>query len=442
MPANIAAQGGEGQINLFEIQSNYKHPTLDLAGGIVELSYYESILENEVSAYATFVDTGHRNGEGYSVIEDKGVNLTTGEVINLKITDGYGTTLSFLDKKHLKVRIPEGISGTTNKLIFNIGLFTDESVNNQLTENRVKRKYDGKISDTVTKILKEVLKTPKNLYIDETLNNLSVLPTNTKPFYQCTWLAPRSIPVLPNSKGNLAGFFFYETYDGFMFKSIDKLFQQTPKRRLIFNNLIELTTPSGYDAKILEPPFFSSSLDLKTILETGSHLKTTLKTFNTYESAFRKNEFDSINQFNSDTMGGKEKPLIATDLDLQNKSSRISIKFDDQGFMTEGKDLNSQLQKSTFVNYNNDEILRQSYVRYNNLFSIKMSIVIPGDFTLRAGDLVHCDVPEISGNTSKYVSQKVSGIYMIVDLCHRITKTGCYTRLNLVRESIGRKPFK
>ena len=45
MPANIAAQGGQSQVNLFEIESNYDKPKLDLAGGIIELNYYESILD-------------------------------------------------------------------------------------------------------------------------------------------------------------------------------------------------------------------------------------------------------------------------------------------------------------------------------------------------------------------------------------------------------------
>jgi hypothetical protein len=441
MPANIAAQGGQAQINLFEIESNYDRPTLDLSGGIIELNYYESILENHISAIATLADTGYRKGDGSAIVEEEGIKLTTGEKISLKFTDGYDTTLSFLGDKQLRVRDPQDISGTTNKLTFNLPIFTKESIDNELVQNRVIARYDGKISDTVEKILKEVLKTPKILDIDTTLNNLSVLPTNTKPFYQCTWLGPRSVPDIENAKGNLAGFFFYETYDGFKFKSIDKLFEQKPKRKLIFNNLIEASPPPGYDAKILEQPYFQSSFDLKNILKTGSQLKSKLKGTNSYESAYRENEFDSKNQFNVTNNGGKEQAVIAKDLNLQEYATRISYKWDDPGFLVPGANLLSQLPQSTYVNYNNDEILRQSYMRYNNLFSIKMSIVIAGDFTLRAGDLVHCDVPEVSNNITKEVSKKVSGIYMIVDLCHRVTKNNCYTRLNLVRDSIGRKSF-
>ena len=85
MPANIAAQGGQSQVNLFEIESNYDKPKLDLAGGIIELNYYESILDATIRASATFADTGYRKDEGAAVTEESGIKLTTGEKINLKI---------------------------------------------------------------------------------------------------------------------------------------------------------------------------------------------------------------------------------------------------------------------------------------------------------------------------------------------------------------------
>lgn len=437
MPANIAAQGGQSQINLFEFYSNYGKPKVDMSGGIVELNYFESILDPTIRVTATFADTGYRKEEGSAVTEEEGLKLTVGEKVELKMTDGYEKTLSLIGDKHLRIKHPRQTVSTTNKVTFTVDLYSKEAIDNELVEHRVIKNYSGKVSDTIEKILKEVLKTPKEFDIDTTLNSIVVLPLTTKPFYKCAWLAARSVPDVSDAKAKLAGFFFYETYDGFKFKSIDKLFEQKVKRKLIFNNLID-EIPPMYDAKILQYSFMSS-LDLQNILSTGSHLKAELNVVNTYESAYRKNDFDSKEQFNEKNIGGKEQPVIAKDLDLQNKSSRRSFKVDDQGALVEGKNLLSQLPKSTYVNYNNDEILRQSYMRYNNLFSTKLSIAIPGDFDIRAGDLVHCDFPEVSSNTTKLVSEKVSGVYMIADVAHRITKNSCYTRLNLVRESIGRK---
>lgn len=440
MPANIASQGGQSQVNLFEIESNYNEP-VDVSGGIIELNYYESILDNTVRATATFADTGYRgNGEGSAVVEEGDLNLTVGEKVNLKVTDGNQFNLDFTGSKQLRIKETRNIDESTNKIIFTVDLFSKESINNELEQYRVKQRFDGKISDSVEKILKEILKTEKELDIDTTLNKLSFIGNVEKPFYKCTWLGPRSVPDISKSQGNLAGFFFYETYEGFKFKSIDKLFEQCPKRKLIFNNIIG-EIPPEYDGKILDYSF-DSTIELKNVLLTGSQLNSKMKAVNAYESSYRENAFDSKNQFNETNTGGKEQPKIAADLKIQEQNSRISYKWDDQGSLVEGKTLKDQLPKSTYINYSNDEILRQSYMRYNNLFNIKLSIAIAGDMSLRAGDLLHCDFPEVTSNTTKSYSKKKSGLYMIVDVCHRITKNGCYTRLNLVRESIGRKPPK
>lgn len=437
MAANVASQAGQSQITLFEVVSNYNKP-VDFSGGIISLDYYESVLDNSVRVIATFADTGYRkSGNGCSVFEKDDVNLTSAEKVNLKIVDGYDFTLDLTGPKHLRINEIRGIQESNNKMIFTLDFFSKESIDNHLEEYRVKTRFDGKISDSVKKILTEVLQTQKPIDVDSTLNKLSFIGNVEKPFHKLAWLAPRSVPEVPNAKGNLAGFFFYETYDGFKFKSIDKLFEQKPKKKLIYNEIIGGIPPS-YDGKIILYSF-DSSINLKNTLLTGSHLKTQLKAVNTEKSSYRQSEFNSSAQFNPATNGGKEKPIIGKDLNLAEKTSKIVYKFDDQGCIVEGKNLEEQLQKSREINYNNDEILRQSYSRVNNLFSIKLSIAIAGDLSLRAGDLLLCDFPEVSSKKTRIVSEKKSGIYMIVDVCHHITKNGCYTRLNLVRESIGKK---
>jgi hypothetical protein len=100
-----------------------------------------------------------------------------------------------------------------------------------------------------------------------------------------------------------------------------------------------------------------------------------------------------------------------------------------------------QLQKSKQNDFDIDAIIRQSAMRYNQLFTQKLSLTIPGDYGLHAGDLVYCDFPEITQKNFKSVSQRKGGLYMIVDLSHLVTTNKTFTRLNLVRESIGRKPF-
>jgi hypothetical protein len=81
----------------------------------------------------------------------------------------------------------------------------------------------------------------------------------------------------------------------------------------------------------------------------------------------------------------------------------------------------------------------QSIMRYNQLFTIKINIMIPGDFSLKAGDLIHCEFPLLTTDTNKEVNPESGGIYMIASLCHRITPENTYTSLSLVRDTKGRK---
>lgn len=441
MPANIQAQAGEGQINLFELTSNYTKKPTDISNGIIELSYHESILDHTVRATATLADTGYRrSGSGFSILEKDGSNLNSGEYINLKITDGYGNQLYFSKERNNNLRVLEtrNIDESTNKIVYTIDMTSTEYHDNDNLESVVTKRFDGKIHDNIKKILTETLKTKKNIDVDSGLNEFSFTGKSQKPFYLCTWLSKRCVPDIQDAKGNLAGYFFYETADGFKFKSIDKLFSQTPKRKLIFNNLIG-EIPPGYNGKILSYSF-DSTFNLKRLRLTGAVGQAEARTFNPYTNEYRDtNSVNSKVQFNESNTGGTERIKYGDD---QDKTTKRYVKSLDIGVLPKGKTLEEQLKKSKDLNFNVDEILIQSSMRYNSLFAVKMSLMIAGDFSIRAGDIIHCDFPEVSDKENTTYSDKKSGIYMVSDVGHRITKNSCYTSLNLVRESIGRKPFK
>jgi hypothetical protein len=430
---NIAAK--ECDISKFEITSN-EGKTLNVSLGCVQLQYYESILDNTVRVSTILVDSGDRIGEqSVSVLEMEDLKLTGGEEVSLEMEDGYGQKLKFSGDSQLRIKsIHDAIE--TNTLSYMIDLWSKECLDNELVETRVTKRYDGKISDSIESILKNALKTPKVIDTDETENLFSFLGRSEKPFYKCAWLAKRSIPT--GSTGKSAGYLFFETADGFKFKSIDKLFGQNYKRKLIYTRTPDL--PDAYDAKILEYSY-DSAIDVEKVLLTGALFRTELRATNFYDNKPRRNETSHKNQEDEDKMGGKEHPTIAKDLGLQDKATRVVVRYDKKGVLPPGKNLEEQLKKSKNNDYDIDSIIRQSAMRYNQLFTQKLSMTIPGDFGLRAGDIVYCDFPEITTKNMRSVSHKKGGLYMIVDLCHLITTNKTFTKLNLVRESIGRKPF-
>ncbi len=444
MAENFAAQAGSGQINLFEIYSNYREDPLDVTSACIELNYYESILDNTVRAEATLVDTGYRKDtqDGMSIFEKEDINMTSGEKVHLKITDGYNTQLQFIEDRQLRINgDPSASSEDVNKVVFSIDMYSKESIDNMNADNWVYGRYGGKIPDSFTAILQNSLKTPKNIFVDPGLNSYNFLGHAEKPFYLGCFLAKKCVPDLPDARGKLAGYLFYETYEGFNFRSIDMLFMQKPKRKLIYNQVIG-EIPEGYDGKILDYSFIGA-VNLDNVIKSGAMSTVRKQEFNRFKNVYDENSRSSDLQYKGENNGGLEKDLIAKDIGIQEKVTRnMNAKMADDGILPGGAVLASQIPLSQKPNFDLDEIVRQSAMRYNQLYSHKMSIAIAGDFNLRAGDLIYCDFPEVSGKTNRVVSQKVGGIYMISDVCHRITKNNCYTRLNLVRDSIYRKPFK
>lgn len=430
-----------GNITRFEIYPNLfkgesvttKKPT-SLLGGAVELYYYESIFENSVKITTQIVDTGNTlpadDGTGAFVELIDGLKVGGGEKMFLDFEDNQGTKLKFSEDNALYLN---QLRNTTNDYAkgktFTIDASSKEFFDNELT--RVVRRYDGKISESVRKIMEEVIRTPKFLDIENTENKYNFLGVTKKPFWTITWLAKKSVP---KNKGKSAGYLFFETYDGFKFKSLDTLFGQKPKKKYIYNNTTKV--PNGYNGKIINPPVFSTNIHLQPKLMMGTY-NTEHKQIDFYKSKFELKPFDYLTQEKGIRTAGRDFEFVNSE--FTSKPSRITYNVSDIGGLPEGKTLSKQLEKSKKINLERQEITNQANMRYNQLGTIQVQVMLVGDFSLRAGDLIECDFPELSSKPNQEPSKKMSGIYMIADVCHRITPNDTLTSLNLIRDSYGRK---
>ena len=105
----------------------------------------------------------------------------------------------------------------------------------------------------------------------------------------------------------------------------------------------------------------------------------------------------------------------------------------------EGED-QEQLEKSKDENYKPGVVLNQGIQRMNQVFALEVSITIPGDFSLHAGDAVYVDAHELKENNKNLgVNKQTGGNYIIADVCHYMSAKHTLTKLNLVRDSFGRK---
>tara|TARA_R110002012_G_scaffold235571_1_gene409352 strand:+ start:2021 stop:3322 length:1302 start_codon:yes stop_codon:yes gene_type:complete len=423
-----------GSIDRFQITSNSSaRNSIDMSGGVVDFRYYESVLSNVVTATATIVETGFQT-DGQQALSGRGtidgLPIRGGERAEISLKDSYDNELTFSNGLYVN-RVRDATPGTQKDLYF-LDFSSSEYFANDQT--RVIKRYEGKISEHVRSILTNVLQTELTLDIDETSSNYNFIGNARKPFYTCTWLASKSIPNA-TALGGTAGFLFFQTKDSFKFKSVDTLLSQTSSKRYIFNNTGDIET--GYDAKVLTYSI-DSDIDLHEKLSLGCYNNRSLF-FDPISFNYNVQDYNINNQNSNRTGTQFSGDLVATE--FTQSPSRLMNMVLDTGSMPKGRSSEEQLREwksqPSVPNFNPQHTTVQSIMRYNQLFTIQTQITIPGDFTIRAGDLVSVDVPKLEGSSNKEKNDESSGIYMVAHVCHKITPEETLTSLALVRDSYG-----
>ena len=435
MANQITSKGAEPSfIDKIDIVSNKNQSkNVSVAGGTIRLMYYESILQDSIKATITFADTGN-SIDNKTVIE--GLPMVGQEKVFLKFRDNNEQTLDLV----LYINKVTPLADDTTKSMVQIDLASKEFIMNEKV--RLNTRFDGRISAHIKKILTDqnYLGTEKKVDIEETSNNYNFIGNNKKPYYAMNWLSKRAVPNLPDAKGNTAGYFFFETSEGFKFKSIDSMLSQEKKKSIIYNQTPDsrgANIPAGYDVKALDYSK-DNSVDVQEKLKMGAFSTRTVlfDPFNCYYEVITPNAKEKEKSLK---LAGKELPVLNPEFNKEgaNKEfSRTTYMLLDKGTLPVG-DSKQQIEKSTEENFDPKNILNQAIMRYNQLYSIKTTITIPGDFSLHAGDVVFIDAPELAPET-KEVSKENGGLYIIADLCHYISPKETYTKLNLVRDSFGR----
>jgi hypothetical protein len=437
-----------GNIGYIKIYPSSGGDSVDIRALVTELKLYEDILSPTLTMSLIVVEAGEVgviNSDGGKRPSDvlDGLPIRGGEKVEIQISDNQGNLPNKQDFKgdtSFYINRVQVLEADTQKKVYILDLCSKEYLNND--QSRVIRRYEGRVSDSVEKILKDQselgLKTKKNYTIDSTLNEYNFIGNSKKPFYTLTWLARKSVPENAGKSGAAAGYFFYETSKGFNFRSIDCLFQQQVKKSYIFSNSPNLSSEK-FD-KIVLAPTIERNIDLQQNLSAGAYANKSIF-FDFYNMRYLKAEYNISNQKDKVENAGGDYEFVAEE--FRNKASRLMTHILDVGVVPKGANSKEQLKnwKSTPEDPNFDarNIMVQSIMRYNQLFTIKLNIMIGGNLTLNAGDLIYCDFPDIANSPNKSTNKQSSGIYMIASLCHRLTSSDTYTSLTLVRDSFGKK---
>jgi len=390
-----------------------------LQGKTVNFNYYESLYSPVVSGNLTYVDAGgstEDKKDNLTSIKD-GLPITALEDLKVKIQTSFGT-LDFT-RDPFKVTSSPIMHQESNRQTVLLTFVNEKELRN--SEVPVFDRYVGRISDSIKKILQQKLQiSDDKIDIEPTKNSYGFVGKGRGALNIILDLCRRSVPV----KGD-AGYFFYQTQDGFKYKSIDSLLSQEPKQKYLYYGALRSNVEnSDNDFNVLLAPKVKKDQDITKALKDGTYVNRNIffnpQTFEHSEVIFSVDK-DGVKK----TLGG--------DLPIKTDELKSFVKTNHHILDIGSFEVQNQ-------NPNNDprEWQATSTMRYNLLHSIVMEIQIPCNSELRAGDIIELEIESIKEDMVQSPSdEQQSGKYLILHLCHHFDSLRSFTSLTLVRDSYG-----
>ena len=242
----------ESILEVVTIEANDQSQDVDIRTGVISIDYYEDIFSPTVTAKILVYNTGDtiegKDGKIQSLYN--GLPLRGGERVSIRIApnteDNGGLDFSENYQDYLYVSSVTNVISMAKKETFTLNLVSREAITNETTRVPIKFPSSSTIDVSVKKILEDYLKTEKEMDVDPVSNAYGFISNMRKPFNIITWLASKSV----SEQGN-AGYFFYQTQDGYQFKSIDNLINQEPKATYEYTEVNVSDTERNNDFNIL-----------------------------------------------------------------------------------------------------------------------------------------------------------------------------------------------
>ena len=397
---------------------------IPLQGKTVNFNYYESLYSPVVSGNLTYVDAGgsvEDKKENLTSIKD-GLPITALEDLKVKIQTSFGT-LDFT-RDPFKVTSSPIMHQESNRQTVLLTFVNEKELKN--SEVPVFDRYVGRISDSIRKILQQKLQISNDkIDIEPTKNSYGFVGKGRGALNIILDLCRRSVPV----KGD-AGYFFYQTQDGFNYKSIDSLLSQDPKQKYLYYGALRSNVESSdNDFNVLLAPKVKKDQDITKALKDGTYVNRNIffnpQTFEHSEVVFSVDK-DGVKK----TLGG--------DLPIKTDELKSFVKTNHHIL-----DIGSFEVQNQIPNNDPREWQATSTMRYNLLHSIVMEIQIPCNSELRAGDVIELEIESIKEDMVQSPSdEQQSGKYLILHLCHHFDSLRSFTSLTLVRDSYGMRRSK
>ena len=391
-----------------------------MVAGVQSIDYYESILSPSISVQVKILDVdGNLSAKGVYGGEKLAIKIVAG-----KDSEFEDFVITPEDHELILNSIKDITSGVKQQTA------TLQFVSKDLIKNetaKINKRYVGNITDSVKDILTKDpkgIKTTKSIDdVDRASNNYAFVGNKHNAFDIIQRLQPKAGGVgYDDKKKSDYGFLFFETFDGYHFRSFRSLFEPEPETEYVKSEI------SGTDDFVIDNYNFSSGNDVVLNLKSGLYNNET--TFVELD----KTKITKI-KFNMDETEDLTLKPPKVPVNVEGKPSRIMLRVADTGVHQHYEENSSKLKDvqpfTDLAVYQN-----KSYARFSLLNSQSLNITIGMNPSLRAGQTIRVKFPTIDykSDFGDDDSKDISGKYLISHLRHEFEGGKFRTHLRLIRD--------
>ena len=446
---------GEYHIEVCEIYAS-SGIVLDLRDQFASVNIYEDIFKNALTGDISLVDTNNLLTNLPIIGQEKlKLRLVTPNADD-DTTRSYA--IDFTDTPLYIYKVDSKVSVNDNTLAYTLSFTTPEAVRSNRI--RVNQAFSGEPSEDIIKKIfrdEDMLNSKKELYYEETSNNFKFVAPNMRPFDFINSVARR---CLSKEHNYAPTFLFYETIKGYWFRTIDSM-MDTKNPRFVYKE----ETPNILDEGHKKPDVnrtltnllscsLMSSTDVMMNMRKGMYGSNLLMIdlVNKTVENFNYNYFDDfeedkhVDEYNN--YGSQNAPLGSQSKDDYDKRlsdydmSRIYMQAVDRDAPN---GLYSARHDGQYDYTGTDIWLQRRMGRVTAMESaITLRIVVPGNTTLQAGDMVGIDMRNQGILAESERDPIYSGRYLVSKLKHDFTRgDGVYkheVHMEVIRDTAS-QPF-
>ena len=331
-------------------------------------------------------------------------------------------------------------------------------------QRKLCKAFQGPIHSTVKKVLHKYLKSKKNLFFEQTTPIVKYVIPKKSPLDTIKFLCKESV----SKKFKSAGFFFYETSDGFHFKSLESMisnpsgvakraiaeYSNSPKtisntryKTKKGNKITKGNNEKVFDFKIL------NRYDTLSSINKGVYASR-LVTYDAFTKQFDEQDFSYPHEFvNTTHMGqiSKDKTSETNGLmPIYNyEDNKLMSDFSEGRYMFLSATQGMHHETTDREPYDTADIkntIQKSISQQGAFNSFSIELLVPGNTAVTAGSVIEFSTLTLSSVDEPRIDPYMSGRYLVVEVRHIIQSITNNTKHNMTlvcaKDSVSKSYMK